>query len=1245
MKPFFRNKRLKAVTALSAALILSLSAVALTSCDEEETSPDKTTTKTDNCAIANGNFEFFSDDDLLKLIVSPSGWSKSNGQDKFGNSANSSSKTHGSGIIDTDADTWKSLTTATGKKIDIEKYKVSSGDYYDVKKAMEDAEKVWKDMSINDRLAFYDDIDGKFSAYNTAKDDNLSLSDFEYYSDYTYSIDADDVPDCENPGVHEGAKEGETGVLMISNHYPSTGATTGTAQKYTSSTTVSLEPGTAAELTMYVKTADLTYSNGTPVTANRGAYIGITHTAGSTTLEQMQIKNINTEQMTEGKDANGWVKYTVYVKACSYASSSVTVVLGLGQGSSQNTFEYVEGYAFFDDVDVKIVDPATLPAVDDAFTTTIATDSNRLYATDTTDYAAQTSYLLDLSTEGEDDLFANGSSSQVLGGNVTANTALTETEGKNGKVFTTDTLKDGGIDKTNDFTGFTSWQALSETYQNNPYLNAVWEKDFTLEEGYSLPFGATEDMLLLLSGHGAAYTTTMESPLFTIPHGEYKLLSFWVKTSAMGSYTGATVTLTETNTETVTTLGSIDSTVLAPVDLDDKEDIYSGWTQCFFFIHNDSVNEEALSFTLKFSYGNTTIGETDSKYSYSEGYAAYAGFRFIEIDKSQFGYAGTAGQSATAMLTGYTESSSKGFASTTNTDAEKIEKDLANPSGYKGVYGGTVYNVPGENDNEELNSNKNAGLLNKKYVDAYVAENHDWVKTVSGQTSVTDAMAFWSEHFGSTTQPLLIANVVEQSYGFFGTTQNLSQSGYNAVSVRVRVSTGAKAYIYLVDTSDIFNGYENTQSMTTVNVTYWYDDNGNICDKDPSDKDFTKQNAVFLMTDYNWLVINENSNWFRSLSAADQAKYKGAKFANMANYDTDANGNLLVNTKNGLPVVSYDYADEYYDDGIAYYAQGGKFYAYSDHTTEVLPIPAEFTQNCARYVKQAYAEERSWTLGENVTVTCANKVETYFVVDGTDPEVANKWVTVNFFIHTGDQSFPYRLELFSGSRDGSVKNPAGTYVMFDGCNSSNIADNYDGLLSDAIEAKGLSYNSNGKLIDADGTLYNEVEYYTYTFFDDPDFQRYDLSLDENEVGNSYVGYEQSAYSEEITYFRSEEKVSESEWTYSMFLNYSPMDQTVEADTIEEDTTEDEDNDWLTDPNFWMMLSSIILAVVLILVLIVIATIRIVRNIRRKKDVKENNNYQNKRMHYIRKLNLQTEEEEEESAPETAETENKDPYED
>ena len=41
-----------------------------------------------------------------------------------------------------------------------------------------------------------------------------------------------------------------------------------------------------------------------------------------------------------------------------------------------------------------------------------------------------------------------------------------------------------------------------------------------------------------------------------------------------------------------------------------------------------------------------------------------------------------------------------------------------------------------------------------------------------------------------------------------------------------------------------------------------------------------------------------------------------------------------------------------------------------------------------------------------------------FTIDAiANPELAEKWITVNFFIRTGSQAKDYRLELWSGTRD------------------------------------------------------------------------------------------------------------------------------------------------------------------------------------------------------------------------------------
>ena len=66
---------------------------------------------------------------------------------------------------------------------------------------------------------------------------------------------------------------------------------------------------------------DMTYNGtseekGPKVDGERGAYIGVTHTVGGTTLDQMQIKNIDTEKLNPKPENgawenNGWVEYTV----------------------------------------------------------------------------------------------------------------------------------------------------------------------------------------------------------------------------------------------------------------------------------------------------------------------------------------------------------------------------------------------------------------------------------------------------------------------------------------------------------------------------------------------------------------------------------------------------------------------------------------------------------------------------------------------------------------------------------------------------------------------------------------------------------------------------------------------------------------------------------------------------------------------------------------------------------------------
>lgn len=1294
-------------------LVLSLSVGVFAACDNTS---DAATTKTDTCAIANGNFEYFTDDDDLKLILSPNSWTKSVGTDANGSSAGSSTKA--SGIVDTESEKWTSVTTPQSgdKEQKAVVFEYAEDGLPNVSKAMKDGKNNWSSMSVYDRLAFYDELEDAIETYNDKKDDDYSMSDFYYYSDYNYEISLDDVPDCANPGTKDGyysknsdgtytlkdglgenanvlrenvpAEEAETGVLMIHN-YRTDG--NGTAQKYTSSTTVTLEPNTSARLSVWVKTADMTYGGGASVNGMRGASINVTHTVGGKTLDQMRIKNIDTSSVT---DNNGWAQYTIYVKACSYATSTFTVVLGLGEGSSVQSAGYVAGYAFFDDVDLRIISNEDYDkAVKDDTTndylvpycTIDSTAKQKQFKTDEFDYKAiypeatdNNAYALDLYADLKDFTLAQNDTADAK-----ITTGLTKTK-INNTIFTTSNYKGLGIPTDGDIAALTNLSALTST-TGNSYLTAVLEKDFE-----SFPFKQTDDMIFLLSAHGAAYTAKMEATgdLFTLEEDEYMLVSFWVKTSDTTGFTGATVTLYDQANKTA--LGPYNTTTISPIDIDGQEDVYDGWAQCFFFVQNET--NETHDYYLEFSYGPTDLSGKKAS-DFSEGYAAFTNFTYKTMTATEYdSYAGSASQSTSVSLYGQfsSASSSNGFSATTATDEDTIKENLANAADYTGVKGNDVLlggdggrgaTNQSDADNATAASAKTAGLINKNYLSAYIenaqtATDHryDWLKLVLGTKSLSltqalnDTAGTWSKLFGTSTQPLLIANVVEQSYGYFSSSYNLSASGYSAISLRVMVSSGAKAYIYLIDTTDPWSdAYNDTAEVDTVNVTYWYDDDGNVCMADPTDDEFDarRQTAFYKSV--------ENGLYGNKLNAEDKNVY-----ANLMNYEKDEDGNLIVRTdSSGKPIVTYDYFDGYSDDGIAFYYNEGKYYAYYDkandaYSTEVKDFSAcpdytegnkTFTTKYARYLNKDFLESRGVDLadlGENVSVTGLVDTRACIVVNGDDPAVAGKWITVSFYVLTGSRPFSYRLEAFSGSRDGSVKSAQGSFVAFDVCNSSDLSSNYDGLLKEITDdmtsgtyrspsvdfATGNKTYSNvslqkndetDRLEYVDGSAYENADYFCYSFYDDTAYQRYDKSLDERGDGDLYTGYAASDYTETLSYLYYEtnntvaQDPSESpdeSVLYCMFLDYSTLSQNVEADSSVSNEAEDETK-WWEDSDFWLMLSSIILSAVLIIVLIVVLITKVVRNVSRRSGSYESR-YSAKRKRYIRRLNLQTEEETEET---------------
>ena len=643
-----------------------------------------------------------------------------------------------------------------------------------------------------------------------------------------------------------------------------------------------------------------------------------------------------------------------------------------------------------------------------------------------------------------------------------------------------------------------------------------------------------------------------------------------------------------------TAISAFDTTTVATTDIDDEnKDIYNGWVHCFFFVSNETESEK--EFTFEFSYGPTDVA-TATQTAYDDGYAAFTGFEVLtDVDEKYFDYASSATYTQVVSLAGDVDIDSR-FDAPGVTSAD-IRETLAVPANFTGVPNASKSLVTGGVANT-LPEGVYTGLLNSKYASAYRenADNAAWVNALTALSSA-DATGeeWWADIFGDynedgtaaypriANQPLVLLNTSESavpSYGFLSDTFTISASSYQKISLRVKLSAGATATIYLMDTSDVKQGYNNPLAYGLPAVTFWYDDDGNIVTCDPSSEDFNPRTDVLFYLEENGLYTKAGTN-------------DGRYYANLQNYEEDESRNKIAVDADG-------------NTTIAYYYNGGSWYAYRtevsannySYSTEIYDIYGSLSEeekSCVRY---------------DYTQTGATEAKITLV--GTE-ETAGRWTEVSFYVATGNTAKDYRLEIWAGSRefdvaaDGTVTQtgtqiPAGSYFFFDSYSSTDVADDYSTLLDEKIDD--LKEDSNN-LVDPEDPTSNLIGslagYYTFTFYDAPDYLRYDATEDEEELGNPYGSYTQSSYSEAVAWLNYS-----ADGEQSLFLNYAASEVTVEQDDLDDSTPEDDhnhDDATVSETNIWLIISSAILAFALILVAILIIVRRVVEKVRKGKAAK------------------------------------------
>ncbi len=1190
---------------LSAIMIASVGALSAckgsssSSSDDSSSSSTSTSTKKDEGLIKNAGFETTNEDYLFD-VSGLTGWTKSTNTASSGSSYDSYAA---SGIVDLETEAWHDLT----------------GSYYgtteeDMDKATflteAEAEKVWDELTTRDKLAFY----AQWEKDNKNKTISKELDFYE-----SFNIDIDDVPtfDAANFSLetHDGAvaskdaetdedekEKYETKVLMLHNDYPKKTATTnkgmGTAQKFTSSSTVTVKAGTAAQFSVWVKTQDLTGVNsyGEKVDAvGKGAYISVTHSVGGTSLDAFKVENINTELMSESELSNGWKQYSFVLRGSDFTDTTFSVVLGLGQGGGTYRAEYVNGYAFFDDIQCEIIDGNDF---DTQLTNMGLTKSDvvgfehegadkevDVYAT-----PAKDNFALDFSLAYHDKAFA-----KIDDFFSTVEIKATTSKEKDEEYSSASNDRpapwlNGGLSTADDVVDVFSvsdlknYKSIGGTTYDNKYLQSIYA-DYLSEA----PTFKNDEILLLMSANGVAYTATPKTSGndFTFSFAanqKYIAISFFVKTSDLKGFTGAGITLVDGDNESSFT--SLDTTDIEAVDIGNNEDVYKGWQKCFFFVENTSDNPTA-SFSLRFNYGPTSILST-TKDDYYAGFAAFADFQSYHMTKEEYE---TAQSGTYAKIVSVTDgekaasSATGGFDTAMATPSSAIKEGLANLQNYKGVYTDSAY-ITGTGS-AEINQHANAGLISKEYFldeedgyykkaieeylaeDAWAADTPDWLKALAGTPTAVPTQdeieALWNRHFGKdTVQPLYIYNDganAGKSYGYIGNFTTISANSYTAISVRIKGSTNAKASVYLIDTNgesydDAPTSYNKTLSIGR-NLSYWYDEKGNILTGDPDEK-LTK------------IAFKLQSNGLYKANKACKAVYdkltdKDAWYANLAAYtETDAEGNLLV-AKNG---ASHNYSDYWNNegmDGIAFYkGTDGKYYADRDCEIPVTDI-SEIDTTVLQPRYEGIDDDKR-LLEENVSLK------------------ANEWTTVTFYIHTGDEAKNYRLEIWSGSRTGAG-NGEGEYIIVDTVNPGTAQDNFTKLIE---YYDGLSDQSSV-------TKFESV----FSYFDTATYLRYNESLDENDIGNLYEdNYDATTQTEGIAYLRYSQ-----DDRYVTFADYQYSEKAVTASTADsdDDSSDDTDSDETeSDTNIWLLISSLSIAGILVLAIASIVIRKTIIRIRKKR---------------------------------------------
>ncbi len=580
----------------------------------------------------------------------------------------------------------------------------------------------------------------------------------------TSEYDYEDEEKRVNPQV-DGTK-----ILMINNNL----APTGTAQYYKASSTVGVNAGSHAILSLWINTAQLS----SVYTDTPGAYIKISSSVNSKSYDDFYLRGINT---------NGeWAKFSFAIKGSRIAKTTVGITVGLGEGNGTDQNGFVNGFVFVDNVFTKSI---TQKEYDEFNGEKIETDE---YLTKVATLPSE--YIDNETTAGQKFSFKNVKFDY-------------DQEELNGALFTSD-----NIDYASAVSNYVYDTASNKIGANKD--KAYVDANANLESGVigENPNGFEKFIYMNFADHSSA---SYKSEEITLGKEEFVYVSFYAKVKANNvNADKLKVEVKDKNASDEQETILFESIETSSLENDETDN----WIKYQAFINNPT--DKSTTFELIFTFGFDKV--FSDAHALQTGYAVIADLKYVTTNEDVYTLASASEFLVKKQIFGEYISYSKVTESETGNDVYGISVDKSQTFTIKEK---PATNVPSYAFSSTIkdSSKLTYGIINTKYYDDDTHTYGNGVKFTNDLVGVKDLNDSGNEY----AQVVVIDNKVEGFTKFVTTPYTVTAGTSTKVNVRVKAYGNAVANVSLVSTTanenkkfDVLNFKLNSDVMAlTSKVT------------------------------------------------------------------------------------------------------------------------------------------------------------------------------------------------------------------------------------------------------------------------------------------------------------------------------------------------------------------------------------------------------------------------------------------